>query len=866
MSQSTNKLTSQIWSITDLLKGNFKVSQYVKIIIPLLLLCRLDSVFKDSKNSVIKEYEKSNWESISVEVQERILLQATNGLSYFNISQIDFPSLEGPNLAKDIENYIKGYSKDVRQIFECLRFVDYLHLLNDSELLYKVLEFVRKMDLTTEAISDQEMGSVFDHIARRFSENSHGMALEHNSPNDILSLMVALVFRGTTEEPIGPNTTITIYDPTVGEGGLLSEGINYFQDSKNLLNINLYGQEINAESYAISMASLLIRGQDVSNIRLGNSLSTDQFQNEKFDYMFCHPPFGLNWKTISQSIRDEYETRGFNGRFGPGLPRIGDASLLFLLHLVNKLRGISEDGSRIAIVLNGSPMFSGDAGSGESEIRRYILESDLLESIIALPSDLLFTTGIPTYIWILSNKKTENRKGKVQIIDAENLFSKMRKPIGNKRNEIQSSHIDTIIRSLDSFSIEDMESSNIFETTDFGYRKVTVMLDENTRTFEKIPLNQDIYEYLNEEILPYSPNAKIDESVRDKNDGGIGIVGYEINYNRIKQVSQINRLETQYKNYQTIKLKHLTSERNILTSDGMFKDTANAIYINKNGIPKVVSNLADIKGKHKNNVQVVLKHEAISDYVESFFKSTLGQLTLLASTTGDYIPHLNLEALENLEIALPDIDEQKNVVNTLTKLLTLRDAIDQFDEELAISPTSSKAVMSQLDSMLETIGSLTDADAVRGIIREGETEKIEFKSSFRLDLKKQEVASYLEVSALKTVVAFLNSRGGVLLIGIADDGEILGLPEVDKFHKGSFDNFLLHWKNKLKTSIGEEFYPFIRTKRVDIDDKYVLKIECNPGTKPCYLDGKDFYVRTNPASDKLEGPKLVDYVNNHFNK
>jgi hypothetical protein len=341
-------------------------------------------------------------------------------------------------------------------------------------------------------------------------------------------------------------------------------------------------------------------------------------------------------------------------------------------------------------------------------------------------------------------------------------------------------------------------------------------------------------------------------------------------FHRIKAKEQIERLESQYKTYSKYRLSELIDKKdqklqiNSVPQGGQFQECDNAIYIPTIGNSSIVYKLADAKLKHQNYLQVVLGDLALNEYVAAFFNSTLGKLVIESLTSGSYIRHLTKTNIEQALVALPSLNEQQRIVQTHHKLNDLKVAIDKFDTEIAINPTSSNVILQQLDMMLEAIGSLTDADKVRSIVREGETKYIEFKETLSLDVKKQTKEKYIEEEALKTVVAFLNTDGGRLLLGVSDNRIILGLnAEVDKFHK-NFDKFLLHWKNLVKKSIGEEFYPFIESKLIKVDDKYVLLVECEPSPNPCYLDAKDFYVRTTPATDRLEGPKLVEYVRNHF--
>jgi type I restriction enzyme M protein len=401
----------------------------------------------------------------------------------------------------NLESYIQGFSKDAREIFEYFKFSEFIGQLSDANLLYKITQKVRSMDLSLKAVSNHDMGLVFEELIRRFAESSNETAGEHFTPRDIVRLTTALVFLEDDDALSKPGIIRTIYDPTAGTGGFLSSGMEYVHELNPDAKMVAYGQELNPESFAICKADMLIKGQEVNNIKLGNTLSNDQLYADKFDYMLSNPPFGVDWKKIEREIKDENSLKGFAGRFGPGVPRVSDGSLLFLLHLISKLRDASDGGGRIGIILNGSPLFTGGAGSGESEIRRYILEADLLEAIVALPNDMFYNTGIATYVWVLSNKKTDERKGKVQLINGINLCGKMRKSLGSKRNEMSAEDIRTITRSFGAFEVVDAReldkpaeqksnrgrqsanpkaevaktfSSKIFDTHEFGYRRITI--------------------------------------------------------------------------------------------------------------------------------------------------------------------------------------------------------------------------------------------------------------------------------------------------------------------------------------------------------------------------------------------------------
>ena len=499
-----SQVAAFIWSVADLLRGDFKQSQYGRVILPFTLLRRLECVLATSKAAVVAEHEKIQSLNLPEEAQEKFLLRATNDLAFFNTSPMDLGKMGQTDIKANLKTYVQSFSKDAREIFEHFKFDEFVGLLDDANLLYKVVKMFATTDLSPEAISNHEMGFVFEELIRRFAEGSNETAGEHFTPRDIVRLTTALVFMEDDAALSKDGIIRTIYDPTAGTGGFLSSGMEYVLELNPNAVMRAFGQELNPESYAICKADMLIKGQDVSRIKLGNTLSNDQLSAEQFDYMLSNPPFGVDWKKIESDIKNEHQVKGFNGRFGAGLPRVSDGSLLFLMHLISKMRNndsSNQQGSRIGIILNGSPLFTGSAGSGESEIRRYILEADLLEAIIALPNDMFYNTGIATYIWILSNKKDAERKGKVQLIDGSNLYSKMRKSLGSKRNEMSEDDIKTITRSFGNFEVMDAReldkpaevksnrgrqsanpktetaktfASKIFNTYEFGYRRVTI--------------------------------------------------------------------------------------------------------------------------------------------------------------------------------------------------------------------------------------------------------------------------------------------------------------------------------------------------------------------------------------------------------
>ena len=572
-------LSSFIWSVADLLRGDFKQSEYGRVILPFSVLRRLDCVLESTKAAVLKEYADKQAAGIAFEP----FVKRKAGLDFFNVSPLDLGRVIGDqdNIRANLDSYIQGFSPDVRSIFEHFDFAGTVERLHKAKLLYLVTEKFARIDLHPSVVDNVQMGLVFEELIRKFAEISNETAGEHFTPREVIRLMVNLLFIEDNDALTLPGVVRAMYDPTAGTGGMLSVAAEYLHELNPKARLTVFGQELNAESYAICKADMLIRGQDISNIVLGNTLSDDGLLGKLFDYMLSNPPFGVEWKKIEKAIRDEYEKQGYSGRFGPGLPRVSDGSLLFLLHLLSKMRPAAQGGSRIGIVLNGSPLFTGGAGSGESEIRRYVLENDLVEAIVALPTDMFYNTGISTYIWVLSNRKVDDRRGYVQLIDASSFWQKMRKSLGSKRKEMSDQHIADVTRLFGDFAVtnqaivtdaadkevsrqllldgaalpeapaggkvEVLPISKVFRNEAFGYQTITVerplrdeagkvvvgekgkqkgkpQPDSSLRDTENVPLSEDIETYFKREVLPHAPDAWIDHEKTK--------TGFEIPFNR----------------------------------------------------------------------------------------------------------------------------------------------------------------------------------------------------------------------------------------------------------------------------------------------------------------------------------------------
>ena len=535
------ELANLVWNVADdVLRGLFKPHEYGDITLPFLVLRRLDCILDEDerKEKAINTYNQFNGK-VSEELLPPIILRETN-TKFYNTSQYDLSRLkEDPNnIHLNFENYIGGFSKDVRDIIENFNLDRFIERLHKNNRLFIFCDKFTEVDLHPNKVDNHTMGQVFEELLRRFSEMSNETSGEHYTPRDVVRLLVSLLFAEHGEDLRGQGVIRSIFDPCCGTGGMLTLGKEYFREHINpFADLRLLGQELNAQTYAICKSDMLITGENPDNIRHGSSLSNDRFQGQRFDYMITNPPFGVSWKSDEGAVKAEAQSA--NGRFSAGTPRSSDGALLFLQHMLSKME---ERGSRVGIVFNGSPLFTGDAGSGESEIRRWIIEHDWLECIIALPDKLFFNTSISTYIWILTNRKSEARQGKIQLINAVDFFDKMKRNLGNKGGFISDAHIRQIVELYTNF--EETEHSKIYPNEFFGYTKVTVerpLIDKETgdilrdkrgnpkpnpalRDYERVPLTEEIDDYYQREVKPHLPDSWLDRK-KDK-------VGYEINFNR----------------------------------------------------------------------------------------------------------------------------------------------------------------------------------------------------------------------------------------------------------------------------------------------------------------------------------------------
>lgn len=531
-----------IWSVADLLRGDYKPHEYGQVILPLTVLRRLDCVLEPTKDAVIKRAAELEGK---IDNPEQLLLRAA-GQSFYNTSPLNFARLleDAPNIAANLRTYIRGFSTGAVEVLDKYGFDNHITRLDNGGLLFHIISRFTEIDLHPRVVPNEAMGYIFEELLRKFSEMSNETAGEHFTPREVIRLMVNILFSEDDDALRGSAPVRTLFDCAAGTGGMLTGGQDHLVSLNPRARLEVFGQELNPETWAIARSDLMIKGQDPSRIRLGNSLSDDQFIGQHFDYMLANPPFGVDWKRIKKQIDNEQEQLGYRGRFGAGLPRVNDGSLLFLQHLISKMKPVEEGGSRIAIVFSGSPLFSGGAGSGESDIRKWIIENDWLEAIVALPDQLFYNTGINTYFWVVTNRKADRRKGKVVLLDARQDFDRMRKSLGDKRKFVTAEQIADLTRvyheALDDGAGD--ERIKVFNNEDFGYRRVVIerpMCDDqgrpihgrkgltpdpNLRAMENVPLGESLNDYMKREVLPHLSDAWVDE--------GKTKIGYEIPFAR----------------------------------------------------------------------------------------------------------------------------------------------------------------------------------------------------------------------------------------------------------------------------------------------------------------------------------------------
>lgn len=533
MNQS--EISSFIWGTADLLRNVYKQHEYGGIILPFTVMRRLDIVLEPTKEDVL-EAAKS---TLPAAIKKTMLLKAAGDVGFYNTSRFTMTSLlnDADAIKDNMIAYLGGFSADMEDVFSHFDIYNVVNKLDENDLLFLVVERFCKpeVDLSPESVSNAQMGDIYEELIRKFSEVSNETAGEHFSPRDGLALASQLLIAGARADLSKPNAIVKVYDPCAGTGGALSTFEEKVTQTYPGTTVVSYAQEVNDESYAICKSDTVLKGGRAVNIHKGDTLTNDMTAGELFGYQISNPPYGVDWKKQKVTVTKEHEELGFAGRFGAGLPRISDGQLLFVQHMVSKMRPVSDGGGRIAVFLNGSPLFTGAAGSGESEIRRYLLEHDLVEAIVAMPNDFFFNTGIATYIWVITNTKAPERKGKVQLINANGIWSKVKKTLGSKRKEFTDAQIKQIVAEYQAFP-QESKISKVFNNEDFGYLTVKIsrpQIDPETGEItcdkkgrpiadkelsgdtENIPLTEDVETYMEREVLPYAPGAWIQE-VKDK--------------------------------------------------------------------------------------------------------------------------------------------------------------------------------------------------------------------------------------------------------------------------------------------------------------------------------------------------------------
>lgn len=548
-----SEISSFIWGTADLLRSNFKQHEYGDIILPLTVLRRLDVVLEPTKQAVLDASARTA--ALPAALREAALKKAS-GQDFYNTSEFTLPSLlkDADGLKENLAKYVTSFSPDIVDIFEKFEIFDVIKKLDDNDLLFLVTERFcdPRVDLSPASVSNADMGDIYEELIRRFSEASNETAGEHFSPRDGLRLAAELLVCGRRDDLAQPNRIVKVCDPCAGTGGALTCFADRVAELNPSATVVTYAQEVNPQSYAVCKSDTVLKGGNVVNVHLGDTLADDQMPGETFGYQISNPPYGVEWKKSKAAVVKEHDELGYAGRFGAGLPRISDGQLLFVEHMVAKMRRPEDGGGRIAVFLNGSPLFTGAAGSGESEIRRYLLEHDLVDAIVAMPNDFFFNTGIATYIWVIDNAKELRRRDKVQLINANGIYTKMRKSLGSKRNELSSEQIAQVVALYEAFDTADPKLSKVFANEEFGYLTVSVERplrdeagevirdrkgrpkpDKALHDTENITLTEDVDAHMAREVLPYAPDAWV-EPRKNKATKTMetGTVGYEIPFTR----------------------------------------------------------------------------------------------------------------------------------------------------------------------------------------------------------------------------------------------------------------------------------------------------------------------------------------------
>lgn len=826
----------------------------------------------------------------------------------------------------------KAVPTELAELLDDVEFSHWIDKLGDT-LKKRLADAIGTLDLGPDRLSNADASALFELVAERLTVEGSG---EHSTPPDVTRLVAQLVCAGDA----GKRDGVVVYDPACGLGGSLFQ---FDETTVEGRRVALYGQDINRAALGFCKLRGVIAGHDSRLFQQGNTLTDDRHSEVKADYIVSCPPFGMSWQHELDQVQSEHHSKGQAGRFGPGLPRVSDGSLLFLLHMLSKAKPPDEGGARVAFVSAGSPLWLGGAGSGESEIRRHLLEKDWLEAIIALPSGLYLNTGIPSYLWILSNMKKAERKGRVQVLDATDLFEPPRRREGLRRNWMSPVHIARVVEIYT--GLEDGPLARSFDTAEFGFQTLTIErplrlsfrvtdeglgrlkghrkwqglvsrrpsegesilralgaltradgwssrdqwrdafkdslmaqravvsgpiarfienllsttdreasvcatdsgpeADPELRNRVDIPLGEEVDEYLARKVLPSKPDAWVSEAE----------VGYAVR--RIAHLGfalsrELAKIRAEYQHCDLLLLGDVCSQIGRVTPH-----TVDEAKTEESDLVRLFKRFG-IRAEPDSE-------RVLPEYLAMFFGTDLGARLLSALGGGNVIAQIDPEDLANLPVPVPTLDEQRGLLTAKARLVDLAAILSRIEAELAANPRNLAQVNSTIIPVQRVLGQLTDADEVRERIRAGESKRVEFKETFSFDVKKQTKEPYIEEAALKTVVAFLNSDGGDLLLGVQDNGNVVGLAaEIQAIHKSNRDKFLLHVKNALRDRIGAPSYPLIDQRIVELQGNMILWVRCAPSEVPAFLDEEKFFVRSNPATDQLIGRKMADYITARF--
>ena len=660
---------SFIWSVADLLRGPYRPNQYKDVMLPLTVLRRLDCVLEPRKERVLAK--RKGLSGSKVKNVEPILCRVS-GVPFYNTSRYTFEKLKGDpdNIAPNLTNYIKGFSSKARSIIDHFKFESHIANLDKANRLFLVIQKFCDIDLHPDKVSNIEMGYIFEELIRRFNEASNEEAGDHFTPREVIRLMVNLLFTPDDEVLTKRGIVRTLYDPACGTGGMLSVAEEYVRELNPDAQLEVFGQDYNDQAYAICGSDMMIKGQDIEHIAFGDSFTEDKFYNTKYDYMLANPPFGVEWKPEADNIKREHEEQGFGGRFGAGLPRINDGALLFLQHMISKMKDPKDGGTRLSIVFNGSPLFTGSAGWGECEIRRCIIENDWLEAIVAMPDQLFYNTGIFTYLWIVTNRKEKKRKGKIQLIDGTSFFNKMRKSLGNKRNEISGKHRNDLTKLHGNF--KDGEFVKIFENEDFGYRRITVerLLKLNFKADkERLKLVEEAKAFQN---LGTSKKRKDSKAALAEIK-----VGKELQSSILSELESLSAIGiVKNRDEFSAKLKTLFKEAGLKVPIALFKailgtlseqDESANVCTDKDGNPEADSSLRDYENVPLNeNIEDYMKREVLPHIPDAWVDESKTKIGYEINLNRYFYKYKPPRPLNEIEADLNKIE--KEIADTLAEV------------------------------------------------------------------------------------------------------------------------------------------------------------------------------------------------------